>query len=185
MSIRTFIAIPVEHVASNELSYKVKHVAQKDKTHDIRWLHEEKFHLTIDFIGQLNKEQLPQLETALQGALDGLSGFDFTITSIAYFPSEKRPRVVAALVEESPEIIDLKKRVDQSLAQCGLEKEHKPFNPHITVGRPHKHQKLTFHLKPQSLEIVSSVSEVIIYQSTLSKKGATYQILSEIPLMTE
>lgn len=185
MTTRTFIAVPLEHVALKELAYKVRHIAQKDKAKEIHWIHEEMFHITLDFIGHLPEEQLGELGQNLESELKGVTEFDLIIEGIEYFPSADKPRVVVAMVEESKELEELKIRVDKALAKTGIEAERKRFTPHITVGRPHKHHKLTFQLKRQSMEIQSGVEKIVIYQSVLKKKGAEYSSIKEISLETE
>lgn len=182
MTTRTFIAVPMEHVALKELSYKVRHIAQKDKNKEINWLHEDAFHVTLDFIGRFSKDQLKQLEENLSHLLSEISPFYFTLEEIAFFPSPEKPRAVAAFIAASEELENLKEKVGQALVKSGLEAERKPFHPHITVGRPHKHHKMNFHLKREMMEIQSCAEKVIIYQSELKKKGAVYTVIHEVSL---
>jgi 2'-5' RNA ligase len=71
--------------------------------------------------------------------------------------------------------------IENKVHDLGFEKERRKFTPHITFARVKKGK----YRLPEEVDFYFDsfpVSEVTLFKSTLTPKGAMYEALSKIPL---
>lgn len=185
MSLRSFIALPVpEHVTAHlaRLHESVPHEAGR-----IRWVKADAMHLTCVFLGDIEREQIDPISEALQRAAVGIPSFVTGLDSVGAFPNFRNPRVVWVGFEQGEdEVTVLKERIDLELEPLGFEPEHKRFHPHLTLGRVKGEgekgmleQAAAAWTLPYENWITS---EIVLFQSVLSRHGPTYNVLVKVPL---
>ena len=136
-----------------------------------RWTGAEKLHLTMKFLGERPQE----LVDALVPALDALGArhraIDLRIEGLGAFPNARRPRIVWAGIVETPALSALQGDVDDACARLGIEREDRPFHPHVTLARigprvPHRDaQALLRERDPLGLRGAAVVRTVDLMQS--------------------
>jgi 2'-5' RNA ligase len=100
-----------------------------------RILDEENRHFTLAFLGSTSLAQLLEKMKAMPTPSFhvGIGGYS---TRWVFLPSEQQPRVAAVEVEVSDDLVVYQKTLADWLKQQGyLQKERRPFFPHITVAR--------------------------------------------------
>jgi 2'-5' RNA ligase len=95
----------------------------------------DQVHLTLKFIGAVPSSQLDEIRTVLTQVAGGFRRFTVRFDRIGAFPSPRRPRVIWLGVEPSPEMRFLKDDLERALAELGIPREARPYQPHITLGR--------------------------------------------------
>ena len=90
-------------------------------------------HLTLQFIGEWPEARLEEVMAALGGV--GWQAFDFTVSGLGGFPNLRHPRVIFAQVEPNPALTALVAEIAGKLASIGIEREARPFTPHVTLKR--------------------------------------------------
>lgn len=100
-----------------------------------RWTDPDHVHLTLKFLGEVPPAELDPISAALEEVAGKFRPFEMTFGPIGAFPSPRRPRVVWLGVEQTPELRFIKDDLERRLAELGHEREQRPYQPHITLGR--------------------------------------------------
>lgn len=181
--IRAFLAIrPVDQVIQNVAEIQA---TLAESGADVRWAPSQSLHLTIQFLGQVRDEEMPEIERGLRDRLGALSPFELECRGLGVFPSQRRPRVVwvgvkgdgIARVAENTEIV---------LSPLGFPPEERELSPHITLGRLRSArgwENLARLLKAHGERSfgTSLVDHATLYRSELRPDGAVYRPLVKFP----
>ena len=97
-----------------------------------RWSPEENYHLTLRFIGEVDKGFAEELAEALSHVAG--ESFELRLRALGSFGGA-RPRAVWAGVARSEALAALRRRVESALVRAGLAPEERKFTPHVTLGR--------------------------------------------------
>jgi 2'-5' RNA ligase len=131
--IRTFIALPAsvqaqQAIAAVQAKLKATHV-------DVKWESQDKFHITLVFLGSVDPAKLELLSTALASAVHQFPSMKISYESLGAFPTIQNPRVVWIGLPPNQRVLDLQTIVGQTCTEFGFPKEERLFHPHITLGR--------------------------------------------------
>ena len=150
---------------------------------NVRWQGEDQLHLTLRFIGEVDTPQANDLADAL-GDIRAQS-FDLAIRGVGHFEKKGRPHTLWAGVEASRALLQLQQSVESACRSAGLAPETRLFTPHITLARisgragdiaPFLAQHGALRFEPFRVE------RFILFESTLSAKGAHYEPVVAFPL---
>jgi 2'-5' RNA ligase len=186
MTIRVFVAIEINSEIKNELSGYLNKL--KGTGADVKWVSPENIHLTLKFIGYIEKEALINMNKVISDALSSIEPFSISIGNIGAFPSLNKPRVVFVGVQErGNNLLKIYERLDKGVEPLGIKKESRKYVEHITLGRV-KSQKNISKLKNTlnsgtecyfGCEKVTSLS---LIQSRLTPAGPFYTRLNNFIL---
>jgi len=184
--IRTFIAVSLPEPVLRAI------VAAQEKLKEsglnIRWVRQEGIHLTIKFLGDIDRDDVEKIRGAMERATNVFSAFRLQGDGVGVFPNLSRPRVAWVGVSGDLEILrTLQKDLESQLDSLGFPKEKRPFRGHLTLGR------VKGRLDPaklrDSLEALGgfrtepfTVQSIVLFQSDLRPDGAVYSRLAEVPL---
>lgn len=167
----------------HELSGHAKLIAGQDKRQKIRWLPPENYHLTLVFLGEIESAILSGLQFALEQKLEAAESVPLTISAITPFPFS-RPRIAAALVEHTTELLRLQSDVANCVRKYGITPERRRFVPHVTLGRLKPRAGKSVDFKARNILLSGIADSVTLFQSELTLDGAIHTALAEIPLRT-
>ena len=185
-TIRTFIAIKLpESIISS-----IREIQENMRTNglNLRWVRPENIHLTLKFLGDIKENSIENVTTAIYDSVKTYVPISLCAKGIGVFPGIKRPRVVWVGVSGQIEsLLGLQKRMEEELEILGFEKEKRPFNGHLTLGR------IKGRIDPKRFgdalkKYVEFTSEtfcadkVILYKSELKPTGAVYTEIVNVPL---
>lgn len=148
-----------------------------------RWQDEEQLHLTLRFIGEVDRHTAEDVADALSRIR--MEPFPLLIDGVGHFERKGVPHAIWARVEPSRELIELQKSVEQACRGAGVEGETRRFTPHITIARlnrssgdiaPWLARHADLKLGPWQAEHFS------LYRSHLSKHGSTYEKIADFPV---
>ena len=176
MKIRSFISLNLPLSLRHELS-------GQDKRQKIRWMPPENYHLTLVFLGEIESAILSGLQFALERKLKSTKAVPLTISAITPFPFS-RPRIDAALVEQTAELLRLQSDVANCVRKYGITPERRRFVPHVTLGRLIQRAGKTVDFKVRNILLSGIADSVTLLQSELTPDGAIHMALVEIPLRT-
>jgi len=179
---RCFIAVPLD----NELRKNVKEVQKKFKIVEnlLKFVKSENLHITVKFLGNVNKTQIERIKQNVRVALKNRGPFQIEIRGIGVFPSTNYVRVIWLGVENGrEELIKIMKSIDEKLEILGFKKE-KEYIPHLTLARvknvrineKEKLKKLIEELKNVRIGVMK-VSSLVLYKSELLPSGPIYSEL--------
>jgi 2'-5' RNA ligase len=183
MKIRSFISLDLPLSLRHELSGHAKLISGQDKRQKIRWLPPENYHLTLVFLGDVEFVKISALQLALERKLESTKAVPLTISAITPFPFS-RPRIAAALVEQTVELLRLQRNVTNCVRKCGITPERRRFVPHVTLGRLKPHAGKTIDFQARNIMLSGIAESVTLFQSELTPDGAIHTALAEIPLRT-
>jgi len=156
---------------------------------DVRWVRPEGMHLTLKFIGEVSEEKLAPIKQALS-APRSAKPVEMNFRGLGYFPNERRPRVLWAGIEASENLAEMAAQVEAALEPLGVERENRPFVPHLTLGRFKGSKRLDL-LQKEIAALPSTefgrivTSEFFLFQSKLSPKGAEYTKLERFAFVRD
>ena len=182
MKIRTFIALELSEAVRNKLSVQAELISGHYKLQQIRWLSKENYHLTLAFLGNVDYVLISSLQLKLEQNLSSNKAVPFRFSEITPFPFSGTPKIAAAMLEHSDELMQLQHNTAKCVREVGIFLEHRRFTPHVTLGRLKSRSRKSIAFQPQQIFLEGVSEKVVILQSELTPKGAVYKSLGEISL---
>lgn len=186
MIVRLFLALPLDEATRQRLA-GVSGELRRRWPSRATWVKPEHLHLTLRFLGELDRPRAEALAEALSPALRGHAPFSFALHGLGAFPSPARATVLWAGITPCLELLQIHATIKKTLSDCGFPPEDKPFSPHLTLARVRERGKVSE--APAVLEALSSdvsgkvdAREVILYESRLSPAGPSYSEYGKFPL---
>jgi RNA 2',3'-cyclic 3'-phosphodiesterase len=147
-----------------------------------RWQDEDQLHLTVRFIGEVDRHQASDVVAALGSiyhprfaiALNGLGSF-----------SKHGKGALWAGVTPHDQLKLLHKKVDQSCLKAGVEPDTRAYHPHITIARFGRGTGPLDAFVRSAGGLASPPFEVdsfSLYESQLAPDGPVYTIVERYPL---
>ena len=181
---RLFVALDIAEEVRSRLGALLNELRRSNP--DVKWVKPESLHVTLKFLGEQPESKFQHISEAL-GAIRPPGRFEMTLRGLGCFPNERRPRVFWVGVEAPPQLGELAASVDEAMARLGIEREKRPFSPHLTLGRareggppPAPGPLWTRHLADDFG--ATAGNEFFLYQSKLSPAGSQYTRLRAFPL---
>ena len=182
---RTFIAIDIP--ASVKLK-KLLELLRADFTEDkIRWVNPEILHITLSFLGDTSEQQIYYISEQLEKITSGYSSIDLHFKELGVFPNLRNPRVLWIGMERNELLETLQGEIEAMLCNYGINRENKPFSPHLTIARIKwidDIDKLKYWLQKYKGETIqkTKIGEIIYYESRLTSNGPIYNPVKKFPL---
>ena len=174
---RLFVAIrPPEHIRDLLID-------AMDDSPDFRWQDDEQLHLTLRFIGELDRPIADDLADAL-GRIHS-DRFELRISGVGRFEQRSSGALWAGVEPKEP-VASLAAKIERVCQQVGLEPERRVFHPHITLARWKGRQSREIAgflernrgLRSDPFE----VDEFNLFESRLSRHGAHYEAVASYAL---
>ena len=146
-----------------------------------RWVRPENIHVTLKFIGEILPDKLEDIRGALSG-VHSERPVELNFRGLGFFPNAKRPSVLWAGIDASPNLPSLAGGIDRSLEKVGFPREQRAFVPHLTIARfqpPRIHETLQSAIAQSSGRDFGSLrtKEFHLVESKLKPSGAEYTTL--------
>lgn len=150
-----------------------------------RWIDTENYHITLRFIGDVDRHQANDIAQALDRLTNSLA-FSVKLNQLGVFGSDK-PRALYAGVEASDPLLRLQAAHERVLARvAGLPPDGRKFVPHVTLARlkgtrPEEvaeHMAMAGRFEPLSFP----VGRFVLYSSKDSVGGGPYIVEEAYPL---
>ncbi len=181
--IRTFIAIEIPEDIKKKIASIVDNL--KDRLPGLSWVRPATLHVTVKFLGGVEKERIEPIKEILERIGSETRPFELTIAGMGGFPSLRMPRVLWIGIEISQELAELHRKVTQEISGLGFEEEKRPFRPHLTICRARdeaQRRRLSRELARFEPAICETfVAEgIILFKSELNPGGAIHTPLRHI-----
>lgn len=155
---------------------------------DAGWTRAEGIHLTLKFLGEVLETKVPEIMTALSGAVKGTGGFRLDGAGAGAFPNPKNARVVwIGMSGETDKLTRLQAAVEKAMIGFGFKREDRAFTPHLTLGRIKYIRSRDAWLK--ALEGIKDITlpgfdvhAVSLMKSELKPSGAVYTEIGRVEL---
>jgi len=142
-----------------------------------RWESKKKIHLTLKFIGEVSEDIIPSVKEKLK-FLKKTHGFFCEIYKFEFFYVKKVPKIVWMRVKVKPLIHPVIEKINDVLAEIGIEKDERPFVPHLTLLRLRGHESPEFLdsiIEHKFEPITFFTDEISVTESTLLPSGSMYR----------
>lgn len=154
---------------------------------DARWVRPDQWHVTLQFIGEADREELARYKDALASvevppAVLRPYGLDV-------LPRRHAPRVLTLGLDRTPSLMSCHTAVQQALSAVGVSADHQAFRPHVTLARLRDadaeavHQYRTQHTHRAAALSSYTAPAVHLYESLPTEDGTTYDAQLTVPLM--
>jgi RNA 2',3'-cyclic 3'-phosphodiesterase len=180
MQKRLFIAISVP----KDIKKRIFRLTEREyKDLPVKWVSSENLHVTVNFLGYVLEEKIPEICESLKSATHGKSAFDIEFTKIGIGPTKEKKKMVWLRGNQNNELDDLKFSLDFALG-CFL-KEKSKFIPHLTLGRIKKTEWRKLIEEPQidkDFKFLLPVSSVDLMESRYEEGKRIYYCLGSFGL---
>lgn len=154
-----------------------------DDSPALRWVPDDNLHLTLRFIGEVERPLAEDIARALLAVR--AESFDLRVTGVGRFDQRNGGAVWAGIEPKAP-VAALAAKVDRACQAAGLEPERRAFHPHITLaryGRASKAEVEPFVRRNAGLtSALFTVTDFTLFESRLSRHGAHYEGITDFPL---
>jgi len=174
---RIFIALTLEKDFNNqiiEIKKELKSNLLKDA--NISWQKNDQHHLTVCFVGEMEPEQINQMNENLEEINFASLSRSIDLTEISFFPNEKS-QVLSALVKPSSHLKTLHEEVEKIVVNIGFGSELKDYRPHITLGRFKEKDRPQYEFGIFEKPIKGKVKKLDVFESEFDKGKTEYTLL--------
>lgn len=154
---------------------------------DIKWVRPESLHITLKFLGDVEKDEADELAVDLGVAYGNGRPLDLAVGGCGAFPNPKQPSVIwLGLNGDTQGLIRMAAKTEVICETHGFPREKRAFKPHLTLGRVRRGKGPNTSLAPLSAAIAAAVRKnsngpgfrantIALMQSTLTPQGAIYK----------
>ena len=149
----------------------------------LRWVSDDNLHLTLRFIGEVERPLANDIADALRRVR--FDRFGLRVTGVGRFEQRNGGALWAAIEPKAP-VTELAAKVDRACQSAGLEPERRTFHPHITLARWNRRSADAVDAFLRRNAALASdpfdVTRFTLFESHLSRHGAHYQAVADYPL---
>jgi 2'-5' RNA ligase len=147
-----------------------------------RWQDDEQLHLTMRFVGEVEREAANDLAAAL--ASIALLPFELELEGVSHFERKGMPTAIWARVRPAPELERLRAKIDRAFDLARIGGETRRFTPHITIARLARHTGavIDWLTRNSDLRATWRVDGFSLFESHLLASGAQYEVAVHYPL---
>lgn len=154
-----------------------------DDSPALRWVGDEQLHLTLRFIGEVERPVANDIAAALDRVRS--SNFQIRISGAGKFEKRSGGALWAGIEPKTP-VVGLAAKVERALQQVGLEPEHRVFLPHITLARWNRRNSDAVEAFLRRNSYLHSdpfdVDRFVLFESKLSRHGPHYEEIAAFAL---
>lgn len=148
-----------------------------------RWQSDDQLHLTLRFIGEVDRHAARDVDAALAGIVH--PSFTLALSGLGTFGRRGAPETVWAGVSPAGPVKALHNKVDQALSRVGLDPDRRAFTPHVTLARLKRSSGPVRSLIERSGGFATppfQVSAFGLYESRLTPDGAVHSVVERYAL---
>ena len=154
-----------------------------DDSPALRWVGDEQLHLTLRFIGEVERPAADDIAASL--AEIRFPPFELRMSGIGRF-DRRNGGALWAGVEPRAAVGDLAAKVDRACVRAGMQPERRAFHPHITLARwNRRNAEAVEAFERRNADLASAPFDVTLFtlfESRLSRHGAQYDEVASYAL---
>jgi 2'-5' RNA ligase len=179
---RLFFAVPLSEEVRDGMVVFLQR-ALKGKPLPGRAPKAHNWHLTLRFLGNVDKAQYERLLSAIKNEWFG-EPFELVFGVLGAFPRPSKASVLWLGVDQGrDELCRLAASVDNAVRRAGLPPDDKSFTPHLTLSRLRPPQRIDAIIATAGVSSLRlEVGKVVLFRSHLDASGARYEPLAQFLL---
>ena len=154
-----------------------------DDSPELRWVGDDNLHLTLRFIGEVERPLADDIAVALERVRS--DPFQLALAGVGMFDRRNGGGLWAG-VQARDEVAALAAKVDRACQSAGLPPERRLFHPHVTLARYNRHSRpAAWSFLERNRALASGefdVNAFTLFESRLSRHGAHYDEVAAYPL---
>jgi len=154
-----------------------------DDSPDFRWQDDEQLHLTLRFVGEVERPIANDLADALSRVR--ANHFELRIAGVGRFEQRSSGALWAGVEPKTP-VAALAAKIERVCQQVGLDPERRTFHPHVTLarwkGRRSREVGDFIERRGGLTSAPFEVERFVLFESRLSRHGAQYEEMAGFPL---
>ena len=106
------------------------------------WVRPPAMHLTVKFLGDFEESRTDALRQSIEEALHNRAAIEIPLQQIGAFPRQNAPRTLWVGLAKSwsesevaQQLTASARSIDSACARFGVEPDHQPWHPHLTLAR--------------------------------------------------
>ena len=146
------------------------------------WQDEEQLHLTLRYIGDVDRPVAEDVAAAL-GSIQAPT-IDLALAGVGWFDHGPRGALFARVAPVDP-LAALHSKLDRALIRAGLKPEGRAFLPHITLARRRSSAVDPAGWLERNAGLASApetVASMILFESHLGRHGSSYEAVAAYSL---
>lgn len=170
MRFRLFIASPIPEEITKEI---IKSITLPNY---FKITLPENTHITYMFLGDTDKDLIPEIEKKIEKVLKDINSFEISIDSFGQFPEKGNANIIFLTGEKGKdELQKIANLVQNSMQEINIRAD-KEFKYHITIARnKQKYGKIEpIKLPELKKNYTFKINQVILYKSDLKSSGPVY-----------
>lgn len=178
MQRKIFIAIIIDDKTRKFIESKI---IQWKNDLPLSWISPEKYHLTLEYLGFVEDEDVGKICGQLRGALQHEEAFDLKMNEFCWGPNEKKPKMAWLKGEKNSNLSSLRSKITKTI--YNFEADGREFSPHITLGRIKGSGRMSQLPKfAEITNIIIPVTSVVIMESVIESGRRKYFVMESIDL---
>ena len=148
-----------------------------------RWQDDDQLHITLRFIGEVDRHQAEDIATAL-GSVTTLP-FELVLDGVGQFDRRGIIDTLWVGVRPHDQIAALHRKVDQAVQRVGLQPEGRAYIPHITVARFGRSSGAIDGFVANAATVMGlrfTVAHFMLFESSIGSDGARYEAIARYAL---
>ena len=143
---------------------------------DINWQKNSDHHLTINFVGEMEPEQIEEMYVGIE-QINFMSHLQIDLSAVSFFPNEES-QLLVALVRPTSQLQKIFERVDEVVTRIGFGSSLKTYRPHITLGRFKDKSRPQYSFEEfLEINISSRINMLDVYESEFDQGRTKYSLL--------
>ena len=143
---------------------------------DINWQKNSDHHLTINFVGAMEPEQIEEMYVGIE-QINFMSHLQIDLSAVSFFPNEES-QLLVALARPTNQLQKIFERVDEVVTRIGFGSSLKTYRPHITLGRFKDKSRPQYSFEEFSeINISSRINMLDVYESEFDQGRTSYSLL--------
>lgn len=149
-----------------------------------RWVAPESMHLTLRFIGEVERSDAEDIDETLAGIV--APGFDLHLHGIGTFGQGMKAKALWVGIDPSEPLNFLQAKVESAVVRAGQPAEGRKFTPHISLARFNHADanRLQSFIEGNSLFRAGpwTIDHFTLFESRMGKGGSVYTPLADYEL---
>jgi 2'-5' RNA ligase len=150
---------------------------------ELRWVEDANLHLTLRFIGEVERPLADDVAQALERVR--FEAFALRLAGVGQFEQRNGGALWAAVEPRDP-VAALAAKVERACQSAGIEPERRAFHPHVTIARWNRRSGAAVRAFLDRNRALRSdpftVDSFSLIESRLSRHGAHYEEVASYPL---
>lgn len=187
---RTFIAADLTPEILTRVGRISAHIKQQLPGGALKWVSTDNMHLTIKFIGEIQKNKITQVKDLMTHTLQDQSSFEIGIQDLGTYPHINNPRVIWLGITQGAPLIEIHNQLDNAMRELNIRSDRREYSPHLTLARVRRDadratvKEISDNLSEFKVDLLGTItmSEITLYESKLSSEGPEYTPLHVVSL---